>query len=182
MLAQKITYTDYNGIKKTKTFYFNLNKREIQQLALGNGQMSYQQYLLEIANANDVRRLTNLVKDIILMAYGERSDDGESFIKNDKIREKFEYSAAFDELYDTLSSDEEAAARFFVGLLPPNLRGEAGSPDDVVRRAKKDTDQMVKRFQPDTSMFVEAKPIGEAPAEEELAEVIELKTDANADS
>ena len=35
MLAKPITYTDYNGVERTETFYFNLSQAELIDMQLG---------------------------------------------------------------------------------------------------------------------------------------------------
>ena len=162
MLVQEITYTNYNGQKRTGKFYFNLNQRELRTLALGRDGMSYQDYLRKIMEDQDFNKLMDLLKDIILMAYGERSEDGESFVKSDAIREKFEYSAAFDALYESLARDDEAALNFFMGLLPGSIRGEMTQErmDEIHENARANADMARELTVVDVSMFTEAKPVG----------------------
>ena len=40
MLKKTITYTDYNGVKKTEDFYFNLTNAEIAEVAQSNNEYS----------------------------------------------------------------------------------------------------------------------------------------------
>ena len=35
MFAKTVTYTDYNNVERTETFYFNLTKAEVLEMELG---------------------------------------------------------------------------------------------------------------------------------------------------
>ena len=89
MLKKTITYTDYNGVERTEDFYFNLSKAEIAEMELEiPGGMTA---LIErITKTKDTPSLVKMFKDLILRAYGEKSDDGRRFIKSKELKESFE--------------------------------------------------------------------------------------------
>lgn len=124
MIKWPITYTTYNDETITEDFYFNLNKAELVQLQF-NANGSYSNFMERIMNERDYKTLGEEFRNIILSAYGKKSDDGKQFRKSDAIREEFENSAAFAELYIELISGGEAATKFFTGILPKDLQGEA---------------------------------------------------------
>lgn len=123
MLKKMIKYTDYNDNARTQEFYFYLSKKDIQTL-----NAKYQEdgglggRFNIIMNKMDMRRLLETVEDLVLTAYGEKSEDGERFIKNTKVREDFQYSAAYEALFDELTGDETAADKFsdFLRKILPN--------------------------------------------------------------
>ena len=124
MIKWPITYTTYNDETITEDFYFNLNKAELVQLQF-NANGSYSNFMERIMNERDYKTLGEEFRNIILSAYGKKSDDGKQFRKSDAIREEFENSAAYAELYVELISNGESATRFFTGILPKDLQGEA---------------------------------------------------------
>lgn len=124
MIKWPITYTTYNDETITEDFYFNLNKAELVQLQF-NANGSYSNFMERIMNERDYKTLGEEFRNIILSAYGKKSDDGKQFRKSDAIREEFENSAAFAELYIDLISNAESATKFFTGILPKDLQGEA---------------------------------------------------------
>ena len=124
MIKWPITYTTYNDETITEDFYFNLNKAELVQLQF-NANGSYSNFMERIMNERDYKTLGEEFRNIILSAYGKKSDDGKQFRKSDAIREEFENSAAYAELYIELISDGESATKFFTGILPKDLQGEA---------------------------------------------------------
>lgn len=117
MLAKKISYMDYNGNQREDTFYFNLNKAEIMEMELGVvGGMTH---LINMMIAQeDGPGLAKFYKDMILKAYGEKSLDGKRFIKNQELRDAFEQTDAYSELYMELVTATEKASEFVRGIMP----------------------------------------------------------------
>lgn len=120
MLKKIIKYEDFNGVEKSKEFHFNLSKAEIAEMELEiPGGMSA--YLKRITEAQDTPTLVKIFKDLVLRSYGVKSDDGERFIKSPELRQEFEQSAAYSELFMELATDAEAAASFVNGIMPKQL-------------------------------------------------------------
>lgn len=120
MLTKSITYTDYNGNVRTEDFLFNLSKAEIIELESSEtGGLS--KMLEDLVKSNDNRKIIDVFKSIILKAYGKKSEDGRRFIKSAEIREEFEQTEAYSELFMELASDSEAAAAFVNGIIPKDL-------------------------------------------------------------
>lgn len=120
MYKKTITYTDYNGNKRTEDFWFNFNKAEIAEMELstsgGMGEM-----LQRIIQTKDQPALIKIFKDFVLKAYGEKSPDGKQFVKSDELRTAFSQTEAYSELFMELATDDKAAADFFNGILPAGL-------------------------------------------------------------
>lgn len=117
MLKKNIKYVDYDGNDRAEDFYFNLNKAEIVELELGTtGGLT--KTLEKIVQEKDNKRIVEYFKDIILKAYGEKSADGRRFIKSQELRDSFEQTEAYAELFMELSSNAKAAAEFISGIVP----------------------------------------------------------------
>lgn len=128
MLKKTITYTDYNGVERKEDFYFNLSKAELMEMEMSTtGGMD--DLLKRIMKESDNKKLVELFKGIILKALGEKSPDGKRFIKNDQIRENFEQSEAYTELFMELIGDADAAANFIKGVVPANLAKEVNEEE-----------------------------------------------------
>lgn len=120
MLKRDVTYTTFDGETVTETFYFNLTKTEIVELQVSvDGGL--QEMLQRIVDNQDIKAIMGEFKKIILLTYGERSDDGKRFIKSDDIREKFSQTAAFDELFMDLATNDESASNFIKGVIPTSM-------------------------------------------------------------
>lgn len=123
MLKKTITYTDYNGIKRTEDHYFNLTKSEILKMEMGvTGGLA--EMIQTIIKKQDVPQVMKVFENFITAAYGEKSADGRRFIKSKEITEAFMQTEAYDQLYMELVTDADAAAKFFNALIPAELAEE----------------------------------------------------------
>lgn len=120
MFKKDIEYTDYNGNKRKEAFYFNLSKAELMEMELSTSG-GFQQYINRIINAQDTPQLVKLFKELILKSYGEKSDDGKRFIKNDEIRDAFSQTEAYSELFMELATNTEAATEFVNHVIPSDM-------------------------------------------------------------
>ena len=124
MLKKPITYKDYDGNDKTDVLYFHLNKFEWLELETytKGGLIENLQHAIETGNA---KKTIDILKKIILRAYGEKDPETGSFEKSDDIAIRFSKTEAFSELFYELAYNDEASKAFFLGLIPPELRAEA---------------------------------------------------------
>ena len=117
MLKKTITYTDFNGVERKENFYFNLTKAEVIEMEMSvNGGMAEQ--IQKIIDAQDVATIIKVFKEIILKAYGVKSDDGRRFIKSKEVTDDFAQTEAYSILFTELATDAEAAAAFINGIMP----------------------------------------------------------------
>lgn len=129
MYKKTVTYEDYNGITHTEDFYFNLNKVELAELefSVGPGE-SLSGSIDSILKANDYGTIISTIKKMLLMSYGEKSSDGKRFIKNDKLREEFEQSPAFETIFWEFGTNADSFAEFIASVIPTSMRNSLG-PD-----------------------------------------------------
>lgn len=123
MIKKTIKYTNFNGVEREKDFYFHLKKTDLMDLQYRDSK-GFLAYIQEITDANDESGLWKAFRDLILLAYGEKSDDGEQFIRNEELSKKFEQSEAFSVLIDEFMNNEGAAADFVNGIMPANLTND----------------------------------------------------------
>ena len=117
MLKKTITYTDYDGVERKEDFYFNLNKAELIEMELGtNGGLAKR--IQKIVDSQDVTAIIKIFKDLVLKAYGVKSDDGKRFIKSKELSEEFAQTEAYANLFMELASNADEATRFMNGILP----------------------------------------------------------------
>ena len=79
-------------------------------------------YLERIVKTQSQPELVKMFKEIIMKAYGEKSPDGKRFMKSDEIRQNFECTEAYSELFMELATDSDAAAEFVNALLPADFK------------------------------------------------------------
>lgn len=117
MLKKTITYKDFNDTERTEDFYFNLSKAELVEMQHSK-QGGLETYIKNIIDARDSSELIRLFKDLVLKAYGEKSEDGRRFVKSDELRTEFSQTQAYSDLFMTLATDEQEAIAFVNGILP----------------------------------------------------------------
>lgn len=126
MFKKTITYTDYNDVPRTETFYFNLTKAEVLEMELSTtGGLSAM--IQGVIDAQDTPQLIKIFKDLVLKAYGEKSPDGRRFIKNPEITEAFSQTEAYSDIFMELATDDKAATAFVQGITPKGLENYAGN-------------------------------------------------------
>jgi hypothetical protein len=120
VLKKTITYEDFNGETVSEDFFFHLSKAELVEMELSHeGGLSAA--LQRIISAEDGKGIVTEFKNIILSAYGKRSDDGKRFIKNQALREEFESTEAYSALFIELVTDTDAAVSFVNGVIPQDM-------------------------------------------------------------
>ena len=120
MYAKEITYNDYNGVERKETFLFDLSEAEILEMELSTVG-GFEQYVNRIINAQDTPQLVKLFKELILKAYGVKSDDGRRFIKTEEIATEFSQTPAYSKLFMELATDAQAAAEFVNKIVPESM-------------------------------------------------------------
>lgn len=128
MFKKKISSMNYNtGEMKERTYFFHLNKAELMEMELSvDGGL--QEYVKKIVEAEKTPQLVELFKRLILLSYGEKSDDGMQFVKKapdgHRLSDDFEQTDAYSELFMELATNSEAAIAFVNGILPTDLQGQ----------------------------------------------------------
>lgn len=125
MLKKTITYQDlFTEEEITEDFFFHLSKAELVEMELSHeGGLS--ESLQKIIAAEDGKGIVDEFKNILLLSYGKRSEDGKRFVKNANVREEFESSEAYSALFMELVTDTDAAIEFINGIIPQGMAEEA---------------------------------------------------------
>ena len=123
MLKKQIKCKDYNGQDVTVVAYFHLNKFEWLELETytKGGLIENLKTALENGNA---KKTIDILKKIILTAYGEKNEDTGKFEKSDKIAIDFSKTEAFSELFYDLAYNAASSEAFFTELIPQELRAD----------------------------------------------------------
>ena len=126
MLKKTITYTDYEGNERTEDFYFNLSKAELMEMELSSSG-GMEKYIRRIISERDNAKIVAIFKELVLKAYGVKSDDGKRFIKSQQLRDEFSQTEAYSDLFFELATNADAAADFVNGIIPKNLSANANA-------------------------------------------------------
>ena len=121
MFAKKIKFTDWNGVEREEEWCFHLSDAEIAEWELSeSGGLSAR--IEKIQETKDMPQLIALYKEVILKSVGKKDADGRRFRKSDEIRQEFQETGAYSELYMELATKEGAGAAFINGLISDKLR------------------------------------------------------------
>ena len=117
MIKETVEYVDYNGTTRKEDFWFNLNEAELTEAALSvDGGLDVK--IRKIIDTKNQAEMIKLFKEILLMSYGEKSDDGRYFIKSKEKSTAFSQTEAYNILFMNFARDDDAAAKFINGILP----------------------------------------------------------------
>ena len=124
MLKKEIKYTDYNGVERKETFLFHLTKAELMEMEMGTvGGLT--ESITNIINSQNTPEIIKIFKEIILKAYGEKSDKEKRFIKVDNagvpLSIGFSQTEAYSELFMELATNADEAAKFIQGIMPSDV-------------------------------------------------------------
>lgn len=122
MFKETFKYTDFNGVEREETHYFDLSEPDVMRLNYGSG-ANLKDIVEKITQEQDGGRIIELFEKIIQASYGEKSEDGKLFIKDEKALRNFIYSPMYPQLYMKLATDAEYAARFVREITPKTDEG-----------------------------------------------------------
>lgn len=131
MLKQTITYEDFDENQVTEDLYFNISRivvvenaeeltrrwKEIEAMLKGDEKREL--------NTHEVMMLIGIVKYMMELSYGVKSDDGRVFDQSPELWNRFTHMAAFDAFLFGLFEDTNKATSFIAGIFPKSLRDEA---------------------------------------------------------
>ena len=142
MYTAKIPFKDFHGKPRGQaTIQFNLTEREVFKLLLQfQSIFRWQDKLKENPDAEtpteEVILFYNNFEEIILAAYGQLSDDGLYFRKDDRFN--FEDSAMFAACMAYYVSDVRETSKLIDGIMPTGLADIVKKADDSLAELAKD--------------------------------------------
>lgn len=139
MYVKNVKYEDYNGEEKEEVLRFHMNKPEVLDWALQDGNASLEQVIMRIIEKRNTKDMMKAFEDLIDRSYGEKTTDGR-FEKDEDILKRFKSSAAYPEFFMLIASDADEAVKFLKGIMPSDIsdaieeatqNGAAGLPDNI---------------------------------------------------
>ena len=123
MLKQKVQYEDFDGGTQVEDLYFNLNRMELIALQSRYGKEDMAAYIDKLVEDKDIEKVYEILNDIVLSAYGLRSEDGKRFLKSETIREEFKQSLAYDALIEDFHDETRKVLESFIVGITAHIRG-----------------------------------------------------------
>lgn len=143
MFKYEVKYTDFNGVERKERLYFNLSKAELMEMELSQ-KNGVEEMLRMMIATNDNEKIVQTYKDLILKSYGIKSEDGRRFIKTHQLRDEFEQSEAYSEMFMQLLTDQDLQSKFINGVISGSNVPNMGE-NEAIEKLKElgyDTTQM----------------------------------------
>lgn len=120
MFERKFKFKGFDGKMYEDTWGFYLSKADLLEIQLGTfvGLDALMKRLIETKNGKEIMAI---VKEIILKAVGHTSPDGRKFLRNDELREEFQQTDAYSQLFSELVTYPEKVLDFIFGAVPKEI-------------------------------------------------------------
>lgn len=123
MIKKTISYEDLDGNTQTSDFWFQITKAEFLEKAMVEGGEAYLEKLQRLATLTPEDMQNGGGKEVMtifkmLLSEGVGRRDGDLFIKNEAITNRFMFSGAYDAFFLELISTPDAGAIFMRNMLP----------------------------------------------------------------
>lgn len=175
MLKKDVTYVDFDDNKVTDTLYFNLTKSELLDAAGIKAELEAVDRALEGVQRElsipEIQMMFNVVKKLVQLSYGIRSEDGKRFIKSPQVWEEFTQTPAYDEFLMSLFRNPQEAAAFMMGVVPSDLRSEVQAKVDLQQLQQGVATKLTVAPEP----TVVAQPVVPEPPKEETIEELRAR-------
>lgn len=121
----KITkkYEDFLGQDQEESFRFNISEPEMLELVDKDPTFN-PDYLLFLTKEPNGIKLINVLRELIVLSYGELSEDGKHFWKDDARATAFVQSAAFEAILSDFIDGEhlDLVKDFILNIFPKKYR------------------------------------------------------------
>lgn len=122
MYTIDLKFHTFTGAEATETLRFNLTEDELRDLVRRNPMFDLN-FLSYVSKEQDLNKMLDVVQELIVVSYGEMSDDGKYFRKSDDRALDFLQSAAYEEFkrYLFKSEDGHEFLEFLTKVFPKNV-------------------------------------------------------------
>lgn len=136
MISKTIKYTDYNGVGKVITVWFNMSRADLLKLEL-NDDEGWADRVKRLISEQNVKEVIKTIAAFIDDAYGVKTPDG-GFDKDPKHLEAFKQTDAYSELLFEFVEHPDRLADFVNGIVASvKTSVEAIDVDEEIAKASK---------------------------------------------
>lgn len=115
MISKKIEYTDYNGVGKVTTAWFNMSRADLLKLELEDSE-GWVDRVKRLVSEQNTKEIIRVITSFIDDAYGVKTPDG-GFDKSPKHLEAFKQTDAYSELLFEFVKQPDKLADFINGIV-----------------------------------------------------------------
>lgn len=123
MLRHLIKHKNWDNETTETVLWFNLDESTIADLEFGSGGAKLSDRLKQLSQAESKDGFWEMVKSIVMAAYGFR--DGDLFWQNEEVRARWRASSSFNPFMTWLCASEENFFNWFRAVLPAGAFEEA---------------------------------------------------------
>lgn len=121
MIKLNLKVEDFEGNTQETECCFHLNKMELSELNVkyaNDGGL--EGHLKKLTDNKDPEAIYEFVKELMILGFGIKSDDGQAFIKSQIVKDTFRYGYILPECMLKIMSDETGkdVFNFIKGMLP----------------------------------------------------------------
>ena len=138
MIKITVKTEDFEGRIIEEECHFHLNKTELTELDLKyKGGLKGE--IERLQKEKNVEELFQFVKELMILGYGIKTENGKAFIKRPEITEEFRYGYVLPECLVEIMDDETGAGvmKFIKGMMPVSTQqaiDEAAKKDPVLSK------------------------------------------------
>lgn len=111
MFKHSVQYNDFNGNERKEDLYFHLSLPEVTRLQAEIG-TDIESHVKNLVDNQDMSQLIAFLEKMLLNSYGQKTSDGKSFHKSKELRDAFEYSQAYAEVFEQVMTNPDLARKF----------------------------------------------------------------------
>ncbi len=135
MISKTIKYVDYNGVEKTGTYWFNMNRADMFALEL-EGDESWTDRVKRLIAEQNTREVVRIIEKFIRDSYGVKTPEG-GFDKDPKHLTAFMQSDAYSELIWEFVEHPDEFGDFINGIVASVKKSvDAIDVDAEIEKAK----------------------------------------------
>lgn len=120
MIKETLTYTDFNGEKRTEDHFFHMSKLEWLRFDKKYGGLK--EFIQKAVRDNDEYGVLNMLEELIQTSYGEKSSDGIRFIKSPELTQRFIETEGYSDMVIGFLTDTQKGIAFFNRLAPADAQ------------------------------------------------------------
>lgn len=111
MFKHTVEYKDFNGNDRKEELYFHLSLPEVTRIQ-AEIDKDIEDHVKELVANKNLKELLAFMEKMMLNSYGQKTTDGKTFHKTKEMRDAFEYSQAYAEIFEDMMNNPELAKKF----------------------------------------------------------------------
>lgn len=120
MFEREFVCEGINGKEYKEAWCFYLSKADMVEINYST-YFGLDEMMKRLIDSHNGKEIMGLVRTIILKSVGRPSADGRRFIRNDEIRNEFESSDAYSQLFTELVTTPDKLLDFIASALPVEM-------------------------------------------------------------